>query len=154
MAIKPSNVVDSLRDKLVEVAWDLDVASTSATLSPFVDFSTDYNVVEITGIVIAATGTSAAATVKVGYGAYGSEVADDDAFVASVVRPLSASAGATVDFTLVEEMAALPAGAPLTVTRTVGGDASTGVILMQIRLRPRDYARSNRTKRPSAAQTP
>lgn len=154
MPTKPSNVVNSLRDKIVNVTWDL---SASATNQEFVDFDTDYDVVEVKGVVkhgAAIVGDGSSATLKVGHGAVGSTVsADDDAFVTVTAAPASATAaGVALTFTQTS-VKKLPAGAILLITATANGETDTGEVLIQVRLRPHDKARGNSSKRPSAAQS-
>lgn len=151
MPQKPSNVVNSLRDKVITFKWDL---SASATNHLFVDNLTTYNVVEVIAVVLDSApivGNASSATLKIGAGT-GAAAVDDDVFVSATAAPAEATAaGEILDFT-VNSTNKLAPGEVLIATAAAGGETDTGEVLVQIRLRPRDEARGNSSKRPSSAQ--
>lgn len=151
--IRPSNCVDAIRDKLVNlfVDWSAGLVDTGKPF--FVDGDDDYDVVDVKAFMSVDYIAANAVTVSVGRTAGPSGAVDAVKFVnAQSLGAVLVSAGAAKDVTQTATKK-LPKGHGLTVTcAAVAGQTGEGVL--QVRLRPHDRSRGSVSKRPSAAQSP
>jgi len=146
MAVKPSNCVDSIADKLItSEVIDLSGA-TAAVVLPFADILDDYDVVGLSLLVTVDYVAAEVTNIRVG------NIADDDKFAAD--QSLGAAlvaAGSQIPLVLTATPK-LTKGEVVEVTHTqVAGQTGEGRLVA--RLRPHDRASGNRTKRPNAAQS-
>jgi len=161
MPVKPQNTIPVLKDKLVgPITHDFSVALSADTI--FLDTENAYELISMKILVTTAHIASQAVTYDVGLTDYvdsdGDTVsADTDVLVdangtvAGTSGTAAVAAGALITIPLTNTL--VPAGAGVTLV-SAGNASQTGVGEIVLRLRPREKAYGNASKRPGAsAQT-
>jgi hypothetical protein len=150
MAVKPQNVVASLKDRRHAVSIDLSADLSGPLLIPdSLDPSHDQEVISANLYVTTAHIASQALTVEVGESVGPSGAADVDKFVDAVSTGTAlVAAGGIIPLTLTNTT--LQAGHQLTYDDAHNA-SQTGVATLVVVLRPKEKDRGNLTKRPGGS---
>ena len=153
--VKGSNCVPAVKDKLVEVFWDLSSGITNTGKPIFVDPLDDYEVVSVDLVVSVTYVASQAVTLSAGVTAGPSNNASSTKFLSSkTMGTTQVAAGVAINLlalsTTSTDNRLLPKGAGLVLT-SAGNGSQTGEGVLVVRLRPLDRARGNISKRPGAS---
>jgi len=153
MSVKPSNVIPVLKDKLLTTpVIDFSAATATVDLLESVDLNNDWEVVDVSVVVTTAYVVSQAVTVNVGQSAGpGGVAADVDRFVdAQSLGAVAVGVGDSIGPLAQTTTKILQAGHSVTVEHTqLAGQTGEGYAV--VRLRPKDAARGNVSKRPGGA---
>lgn len=152
MAIKPQNTIPVLKDKIVNYHLDLSSATTAKPV--FCDLDADYELVNVDLVVTTTYIALAAASVSIGHGAYvdssGATVNADNTQYVNAVSLGTSQIAAGTPVPLTPDLTYVPAGAPLTITQPAA-TSQTGEVLVVLKLRPKEKAHGNASKRPGAS---
>lgn len=152
MAIKPQNTIPVLKDKVVNYHLDLSAATSDKPI--FCDLDADYTLVNVDFVVTTTYIALAAASVSLGQAAYtdaaGDVVAADTTRYMNAVSLGTSQRAAGTVVSVTPDDVDVPAGATLTLTQPAA-TSQTGEIIVVLKLRPKEKAHGNASKRPGAS---
>jgi len=149
--LTPKNAVPVIKDKLINLFWEMGSGIDVEVGAIFVDHEDDYDVIESSlAILTDHVASQAVADVNVGIAAGPNDIADAGRFVTNGTTGTAlVAAGGKITFAPTT-VKILPAGTPLAVT-SAGTGGQSGTAIFQVRLRPKQRARGNASKRPGGA---